>query len=84
VRQRADAWGRIGLPKSATSRRDVPMAPMVVNTLKEWRLACPKGELGLVFPNGAGKVESHANIVNRGLGHGLHRFRHFFASWLID
>jgi integrase len=84
VRQRADQQGRIGALKSATSRRDIPMTPMVANTLKEWKLACPKGELGLVFPNGRGKVESHANIVQRGIGQGLHRFRHFFASWLID
>ena len=28
---------------------------------------CPKGDLGLVFPNGIGKVESHANILDRGL-----------------
>ncbi|MGO4735532.1 hypothetical protein AB4099_03240 [Bosea sp. 2KB_26] len=28
---------------------------------------CPKGELGLVFPTGAGNVESLANIRRRGL-----------------
>lgn len=27
--------------------------------------ACPKGELDLVFPNGAGHVELHANLLNR-------------------
>ena len=26
---------------------------------------CPKGELALVFPNGAGKVESHSNLLRR-------------------
>jgi integrase len=36
-----------------------------VNTLKEWRLACPKGELGLVFPNTLGKLWDHADIVSR-------------------
>ena len=56
-----------------------PLAPIVVNTLREWKLACPRplrktrgsidpGELDLVFPNGAGKVEFHANILNRGFG----------------
>jgi integrase len=84
VRQRADADGKIGSLKSASARRDIPMAPMLVNVLREWKLACPKGELGLVFPNGRGHVESHANIVQRGLGTGLHRYRHWFASWLID
>jgi integrase len=97
VRQRADRWNEIGSPKSGGSRRDVPMAPMVVNALKEWRLACPPG--GLVFPTGTGKVESLSNIRKRlapimlqaGLAdadgrpkYGLHAFRHFFASWLID
>lgn len=38
---------------------------MVINALKEWKLACPKGELGLVFPNGAGNLEYHANIIKR-------------------
>ena len=37
------------------------------NTLKEWKLACPKGELDLVFPNGKGNVEDHLNMVRRGL-----------------
>ncbi|MGA8177291.1 MAG: site-specific integrase [Pseudolabrys sp.] len=36
-----------------------------MNTLKEWRLACPKGELGLVFPNTLGKLLDHADIVSR-------------------
>jgi integrase len=43
----------------------VPLLPMVVTTLQRHRIACPKGPLDLVFPNGAGKVESHANIINR-------------------
>jgi integrase len=64
-RQRADRWNGIGSPKSAASRRDIPMAPMLVNTLREWKLACPKGEHGLVCPNGAGNVENHGNIYNR-------------------
>lgn len=66
VRQRADAWKRIGPPKSEAGTRDVPLGPMVVNTLREWRLACPKGELDLVFPSGAGQVEHHPNIIARG------------------
>lgn len=68
VRQRADAWGAIGPLKSEAGRRDVPLPPSLLKTLKEWRLACPKGELDLVFPNGGGGIESHSNIVNRGFG----------------
>jgi integrase len=76
------------------------MSPMVVNALKEWRLACPKGPLNLVFPNGKGRVENHANIANRGFyalqiaagivngegkaKYGIHALRHFFASWAIE
>jgi integrase len=95
VKQRADAWGTIGDPKSAAGDRTIPMAPLVVNTLREWRLGCPRGPLDLVFPNGAGNVESHANIAARGfrplqkacfgeVRFGLHSLRHFFASWAIE
>ena len=41
----------------------------MLNALREWKLNCPKvrGEqLELVFPNGKGRVENHANIINRG------------------
>jgi integrase len=95
VRQRADLWGAIGNPKSAAGERAIPLAPIVVNALREWRLACPKGTLGLVFPNGRGHVESHANIAGRGweplqrqcfgeVKYRLHSLRHFFASFCID
>tara|TARA_R110002051_G_scaffold235179_1_gene296607 strand:- start:4494 stop:5690 length:1197 start_codon:yes stop_codon:yes gene_type:complete len=67
VRQRADAHNQIGPPKSAAGVRTIPLPPMAVNALREWKLACPKGELNLVFPTGAGGVEYHANIVKRGL-----------------
>ncbi|HTQ33579.1 MAG TPA: site-specific integrase [Stellaceae bacterium] len=66
VAQRADQWGIIGRPKSGAGRRTVPLPPTAVAALKEWRLACPHGEAGLVFPNGAGRVENHSNIANRG------------------
>ena len=93
VRQRADRYNEIGKPKSAAGERVVPFGKFVANTLKEWKLACPKGELDLVFPNGAGRVESLANIINRGLVPaqpgkakytGLHALRHFYASWCIN
>ena len=93
VRQRADRFNEIGKPKSAAGERTVPFGKFVANTLKEWKLACPKGKLDLVFPNGSGKVEALANIINRGLVPaqpggakytGLHVLRHFYASWCID
>jgi integrase len=67
VRQRADRYAAIGKPKSEAGERTVPLTPMVAKTLKEWKLACPKGEAGLVFPNGNGRVENHANLINRAL-----------------
>jgi integrase len=67
VRQRADKFNTIGKPKSARGQRMVPLPPIVVNTLREWKLVCPKSELELVFPTGAGEIEYHSNIVTRGL-----------------
>jgi integrase len=100
VRQRADRYTEIGRPKSESGERTVPLTPMVFNTLREWKLACPQGALDLVFPTGPGKVEYHANIVERGLKPiqiaagvtvtgkakypGLHALRHFYASWCIN
>jgi len=66
VRQRADRYGVIGKPKSEAGERTVPLSPIVVNSLREWKLICPKGELGLVFPTGTGGVENHSNILQRG------------------
>jgi integrase len=68
VRQRADAWGHIGPPKSKAGKRDIPLAPIVINALWSaarcpWRPGCPKSDL--VFPNGTGNVESLSNIRSR-------------------
>jgi integrase len=99
VRQRADRWNQIGSPKSASGKRAVPLAPIVVNTLKDWRLACPKSELGLVFPNTIGNIERLETIRRLGLGplqkkagitagrctkYGLHSLRHAAASLFIE
>ena len=67
IRQRADKFNKIGAPKSESSERTIPLSPILANTLREWKLICPKGEADLVFPNGAGQIENHANIVQRGL-----------------
>jgi integrase len=99
VRQRADRYGTIGAPKSDSSRRTVPLAPDLLAALKKWKLACPNGEAGLVFPTRTGRIDHHANML-RGLApimiaagvvdkeggpkYALHAFRHFFASWCIN
>ena len=99
VRQRADAWKNIGKPKSVAGSRDIPLVPMLINALRQWRSPCPAGELGLVFPNGAGNVESLPNIVKRVWNplqvkckivteggkarYGFHTIRHAAASLFI-
>ncbi|WP_262048475.1 tyrosine recombinase XerC [Bradyrhizobium sp. Bra78] len=70
VRQRADAYNRIGPPKSESGERAVPIPPATLQALREWKLKCPRNarrELQYVFPNGEGNIENHANIVTRGL-----------------
>ena len=75
-------------------KRDVPIPPIVINTLKAWQPVCPAGALGLVFPNGAGNVERHSNIGHRfwkplqrtcGLAgqYKFHALRHAAASLFI-
>jgi integrase len=67
VRQRIDKFNKVGALKSEAGERVVPLPPTLLNVLREWKLACPKGPSDLVFPNGAGNPESHSNIVHRGL-----------------
>jgi integrase len=99
VRQRADRYNAIGQPKTNSSKRTIPLAPEVLSALKVWKLACPKGDLGLVFPTGTGWIDTHSNMLRivetvmvdaSVVGkdgkpkYGLHAFRHFFASWCIN
>jgi integrase len=100
VRQRADRYNEMGKPKSKAGNRIVPLGPHVLNALREWKLACPKGELGLVFPTAGGSIAGHNNLVralkatvcSAGLTNakgkpkytGVHALRHFYASWCIN
>jgi integrase len=65
VRQRADRYRKIGAPKSAAGARTIPIGDMVVNTLREWKLECPKGIENLVFPTLVGTVEHYPNVVQK-------------------
>lgn len=56
VRRRAHQWNKLGPPKSKAGKRDIPLAPIVINTLRQWRLACPPSVLGLVFPSPRGTI----------------------------
>jgi len=99
VRRRADYVRKLGDPKTRAGARTVPLAPPVLNTLREHRLAAPK-PLGFVFANGRGNVDFGNKILQRGVHpaqiragvvddagkpkFGLHSLRHFFASWIIE
>jgi integrase len=65
VRQRADRYNVIGAPKSEAGERVVPIGPLVVNTLREWKLACPPSKLGLVFPTSRGNIIRHENLIRQ-------------------
>lgn len=86
--------GRFYDPKTKYSKRKVDLAPELVLELKKWKLACPKGELNLVFPTEIGTPESQSNMLKRRFHPALrraglakirfHDLRHTYASLLID
>jgi integrase len=99
VRQRADRYNKIGKPKSAKSRRTIPLdTANLLPALRQWHLAS-QHKNGLVFPTSTGAIEHHKNMVNS-LGpvmtaakvvdkegkpkYALHAFRHYFASWCLN
>ena len=67
ITQRADAWGTIGPPKSKAGQRTIPLAPVVINTLKEWKLQCGPSEHDLAFPTAEGNIWKYPNIRRRAL-----------------
>ncbi|MGA6938199.1 MAG: tyrosine-type recombinase/integrase [Pseudolabrys sp.] len=97
VRQRADEWGKMGPPKTKAGKRDIPLAPIVVNALRQWQSDSPKGEL--VFATRTGKPQQATNIhhhvwvpllvkcglTNEAGGHryNFHLLRHAAASLFI-
>jgi integrase len=100
VTQRADRFGVMGAPKSTAGRRSVPLPPLVINALKEWKLKSPSNTLDLVFP-GDREVLALTTIVQfdwwpvqlaaavvdaegKAKYSGFHSLRHFFASWCIN
>ena len=100
VCQRADEYCQIGLPKSRAGTREIPMAPMVIETLNDWKGSVPESRIGLVFPNSVGKVQNYSNIYNRVFKpmltkegivdekgepkFGIHGLRHAAASLFIE
>jgi integrase len=89
------AWreGSFTEPKTANSIRKVDLPEFMIAELKQWKLRCPISEHDLVFPNGSGNPESHANLMQRGFDPALrraglrkirfHDLRHTFASLML-
>jgi integrase len=65
VRQRANRWGRMGPPKSKAGKRDIPLAPIVINALRQRRADCPTSELDLVFATRSGLPQGQSNILDQ-------------------
>lgn len=80
-------------PKTKAGRRVLPLPPGLVHALKVWKLQCPKGELGLVFPNSDGAPLHRSSVLRYGLHPACDRakmrrisvltLRHTFASQLL-
>ena len=97
VRQHADRYNAIGVPKSKAGGRRVPLPPHLINTLRQWKLQSPHE---LLFATRTGRVDRLSNLVRmlertmRAAGitqadgnakySGMHTLRHFFASWCIN
>jgi integrase len=63
--QRTFNNGRLFSPKTKTSKRKIDLGPTIMKELKRWRLACPKNDLDLVFPNEAGSHINNKNMLRR-------------------
>jgi integrase len=67
VNERADRFLDLGRPKSEAGERTVPLPPMLVNTLREYRMKTEfKADDDFVFPTDKGKAQHYANILHRG------------------
>jgi integrase len=100
VRQRVDRFRTIGPCKSVSGYRDIQIGDDVAEALRRWKLICPPGPLGFVFPNRVGNLINYNHIIFRGwfplqhtngmtLPSGRHKYkfhslRHFFASLMIE
>lgn len=92
--QRTYTKGRFFTTKTKTSNRKVDLGPTAITELKRWKLACPKNEIDLMFPNETGNPMNYSNLVNRHFKPALkaeglpiirfHDLRHTYASLLIE
>jgi Phage integrase family. len=67
--QRTFTKGRFFHTKTKYSRRKIDLGPMV--ELKKWKLACPKSDLDLIFPNEAGQPMNYSKYGQAVFCHGF-------------
>jgi integrase len=80
-------------PKTAASKRMIPIPAVLVSALRTWKLACPPSPHDLVFPEADGRPLHRSYALKRHLQPALrraklrhvtmHSLRHSFASTLI-
>ena len=63
--QRTFNGGRFFATKTKGSNRRIDLGPATMTELKKWRLACPKSNLDLIFPNEAGQPMDNKNMLRR-------------------
>jgi len=94
ISERADYRAVVGSPKSASSRRMVPLGETTARALKAWRLAQPPGR-ALVFGTSTDRPDMLSNLQRRLLTpleaqagvrrYSWHAFRHYaISSWLAS
>jgi integrase len=95
VERRVDAYGEVGAPKTAAGTRAVPLASMMLRSLKEWRIQSKYSNADdLIFPNKKGRYMGHDNLVKRRYKPALvaaevfdinwHSLRHYAISTWIE
>ena len=92
VENKSYTHGVLGSTKTGKERK-VKISLTVTKFLKEWKMACPKSELNLVFPNANGNYMDSQNMMKRRFKPALalagidsirfHDLRHTYASTLI-
>jgi hypothetical protein len=51
------------MPKFAVGQREIPMSPVVLNTLRPMELQCPRGKLDLTFRTLADNMQALSDVA---------------------
>ncbi|MGA7578199.1 MAG: tyrosine-type recombinase/integrase [Desulfobaccales bacterium] len=63
--QRTFNNGALFTPNTQTPKRKIDFGPRIMEELKKWRIACPKNDLDLIFPNEARNHINNNNMLRR-------------------